>query len=115
MEQTPTPKDISRRVKTVDGETWTFLTITLRCSKTMTESSIIELLPNKYDKAYCPVAAWDKWLPYLQGEMSCPIFTLMSSNEQTFITSRDVNNLLCVCLPSIDWQKVKIGTHSLRR
>ena len=111
LEQTPKLTDVEKKRKKVDGETWDYLLIRLRCTKTWTESSLVELLPNRFNTAFCPVTAWSRWEPYLKGDKSCPIFTIITGSNKRFITARDLNNLLTVCLPSCS----KIGTHSFRR
>ena len=116
-EQTPTWRDAQVKRKVVKGVTWEMIMVKLRCSKTNTETTLVDLLENKSSPQFCPVLAFKK-LEAMTATIprNLPIFTVSVQRKvPLFLTPRDLNNVLMVGLESVDRSQARVGTHSFRR
>lgn len=91
----------------------------IRASKTVSDVSMVDLMPNRIEPNYCPVQAFKKYRDVMMAmPRDLPIFTVSvdrATGTPSFFTPRDLNNVLWTCLESVDRSKVQIGTHSFRR
>ena len=111
-EQTPLVQDLSLHSKKVDGVTYQYLMLQLRCSKTNTETVQIEMVQDHQNRRLCPVQAYLRARDHLPRNPKAPLFSL---SKRRYLSPDVTNAILKSCCHSIDWRKEFIVNHSLRR